>query len=67
VIDDGPGKPMQIWNVTGQRQIVAAGNSDGDLPVLAFAGGPSSGSHASDRATGHQGQAIAGRCRLAGG
>ena len=32
---------MQIWNVIGRRPILAAGNSDGDLPMLAFAGGPS--------------------------
>ncbi len=41
VIDDGPGKPIQIWNVVGRRPILAAGNSNGDLPMLAFAGGPS--------------------------
>jgi phosphoglycolate phosphatase-like HAD superfamily hydrolase len=41
VIDDGPGKPVQIWNVVGRRPILAAGNSNGDLPMLAFAGGPS--------------------------
>jgi phosphoserine phosphatase len=41
VIDDGPGKPVQIWHVTGRRPILAAGNSNGDLPMLAFAGGPS--------------------------
>ena len=41
VIDDGPGKPTQIWNVIGRRPILAAGNSNGDLPMLAFAGGPS--------------------------
>jgi hypothetical protein len=40
VIDDGPGKPIQIWNVIGRRPILAAGNSNGDLPMLAFAGGP---------------------------
>jgi phosphoserine phosphatase len=39
VIDDGPGKPIQIWNVIGRRPLVAAGNSNGDLPMLAFAGG----------------------------
>lgn len=39
VIDDGPGKPVQIWNVIGQRPILAVGNSNGDLPMLAFAGG----------------------------
>jgi phosphoserine phosphatase len=40
VIDDGPGKPIQIWNVIGRRPILAAGNSNGDLEMLAFAGGP---------------------------
>ena len=39
VIDDGPGKPIQIWSVVGRRPILAAGNSDGDLPMLTFAGG----------------------------
>jgi len=39
VIDDGPGKPTQIWNVIGRRPILAAGNSNGDLPMLNFAGG----------------------------
>ena len=41
VIDDGPGKPIQIWNVIGRRPILAAGNSNGDLPMLAFMGGAS--------------------------
>jgi phosphoglycolate phosphatase-like HAD superfamily hydrolase len=41
VIDDGPGKPVQIWNIVGRRPILAAGNSNGDLPMLVFAGGPS--------------------------
>ncbi|NIV40106.1 MAG: haloacid dehalogenase-like hydrolase, partial [Anaerolineae bacterium] len=41
VIDDGPGKPVQIWNLIGRRPILAAGNSNGDLPMLAFAGGSS--------------------------
>jgi phosphoglycolate phosphatase-like HAD superfamily hydrolase len=41
VIDDGPGKPIQIWNVIGRRPILAAGNSNGDLPMLAFTGGKS--------------------------
>jgi phosphoglycolate phosphatase-like HAD superfamily hydrolase len=36
VIDDGPGKPTQIWNVIGRRPILAAGNSNGDLQMLAF-------------------------------
>lgn len=41
VVNDGPDKPVQIWNVIGRRPILAAGNSDGDLPMLAFAGGTS--------------------------
>ena len=41
VVDDGPGKPIQIWNVIGRRPILAAGNSNGDLPMLVFAGGVS--------------------------
>jgi phosphoserine phosphatase len=41
VVNDGPGKPIQIWNVIGRRPILAAGNSNGDLEMLAFAGGPS--------------------------
>lgn len=41
VIDDGPGKPIQIWNVVGRRPVLAAGNSNGDLAMLSFAGGPS--------------------------
>lgn len=38
-VDDGPGKPVQIWHVSGRRPILAAGNANGDLPMLAFAGG----------------------------
>jgi phosphoglycolate phosphatase-like HAD superfamily hydrolase len=41
VIDDGPGKPVQIWNLTGKRPVLSAGNSNGDLPMLAFTGGAS--------------------------
>ena len=41
VIDDGPGKPVQIWNVIGRRPILVAGNSNGALQMLNFAGGPS--------------------------
>jgi phosphoserine phosphatase len=40
VIDDGPGKPVQIWNVIGRRPILVAGNSNGDLPMMTFAGEP---------------------------
>jgi len=41
VMDDGPGKPVQIWNVIGRRPILSAGNSNGDLPMLRFTGGAS--------------------------
>jgi len=37
VIDDGPGKPVQIWNVIGRHPILAAGNSNGDIEMLKFA------------------------------
>jgi phosphoglycolate phosphatase-like HAD superfamily hydrolase len=36
VIDDGPGKAIQIWNVIGRRPILAAGNSNGDIEMLKF-------------------------------
>ena len=39
VINDGPDKAVQIWNVSGRRPILAAGNSNGDLAMLRFAGG----------------------------
>jgi phosphoglycolate phosphatase-like HAD superfamily hydrolase len=37
VIDDGPGKAVQIWNVIGRHPILAAGNSNGDIEMLKFA------------------------------
>ena len=40
MVNDGPDKAVQIWNVTGRRPILAAGNSNGDLEMLAFSGGP---------------------------
>lgn len=40
IIDDGPGKPVQIWNIIGRRPILAAGNSNGDLQMMNFVGGP---------------------------
>jgi phosphoglycolate phosphatase-like HAD superfamily hydrolase len=40
IIDDGPGKPIQIWNIIGRRPILSAGNSNGDLQMLNFAGRP---------------------------
>jgi hypothetical protein len=39
--DDGPVKPVQIWSRVGRRPILAAGNSNGDIEMLRFAGGPS--------------------------
>jgi hypothetical protein len=39
--DDGPEKPIRIWSRIGRRPILAFGNSNGDLPMLAFSGTPS--------------------------
>jgi phosphoserine phosphatase len=36
--DDGPTKPERIWSRIGRRPTIAVGNSDGDLPMLRFAG-----------------------------
>jgi hypothetical protein len=41
VFDDGPTKPVRIWSRVGRRPILAVGNSNGDVPMLRFAGGPS--------------------------
>jgi phosphoserine phosphatase len=35
-LDDGPQKPIRIWSRTGRRPILAAGNSNGDVPMLQF-------------------------------
>jgi len=40
VFDDGPVKPVRIWSRVGRRPILAGGNSDGDIPMLRYAGGP---------------------------
>jgi hypothetical protein len=37
VLDDGPAKPVRIWSRVGRRPLLAAGNSNGDIPMLAFA------------------------------
>ena len=37
VLDDGPEKPIRIWSRTGRRPLLAAGNSNGDIPMLDFA------------------------------
>ena len=34
MLDDGPQKPISIHQHVGQRPILAAGNTDGDLPML---------------------------------
>lgn len=38
VFDDGPIKPVRIWSRIGRRPVLAAGNSNGDVPMLQFAG-----------------------------
>ena len=43
VFDDGPAKPVRIWSRTGRRPILAAGNSNGDIPMLGFAGAVAAG------------------------
>jgi hypothetical protein len=35
-LDDGPQKPIRIWSRTGRRPLLAAGNSNGDVPMLRF-------------------------------
>ncbi len=40
VFDDGPAKPIRIWSRLGRRPLIAGGNSNGDVPMLQFAGGP---------------------------
>jgi phosphoserine phosphatase len=35
-LDDGAEKPVRIWSRTGRRPILAAGNSNGDIPMLDF-------------------------------
>jgi haloacid dehalogenase-like hydrolase len=39
--NDGPIKPVRIWSRVGRRPILAGGNSNGDIEMLRFAGGPS--------------------------
>jgi phosphoserine phosphatase len=39
VFDDGPVKPVRIWSRIGKRPILAGGNSNGDVPMLRYAGG----------------------------
>jgi len=40
VLDDGAEKPPRIWSRVGKRPILAAGNSNGDIPMLQFANKP---------------------------
>ena len=42
--DDGPEKPVRIWSRIGRRPILSFGNSNGDIPMLAFGGTPASAS-----------------------
>lgn len=35
-LDDGPQKPIRIWSRAGRRPLLAAGNSNGDRPMLEF-------------------------------
>jgi FMN phosphatase YigB (HAD superfamily) len=39
--NDEPVKPVRIWSRVGRRPILAGGNSNGDIEMLRFAGGPS--------------------------
>ncbi len=39
VFDDGRVKPIRIWSRIGRRPILAGGNSNGDIPMLRYAGG----------------------------
>jgi phosphoserine phosphatase len=36
VLDDGPQKPIRMWSRIGRRPLLAAGNSNGDIPMLDF-------------------------------
>jgi len=33
-LDDGPEKPVRIWNRVGRRPVLAGGNSNGDIEML---------------------------------
>jgi hypothetical protein len=35
-VDDGPAKAVHIWDRTGRRPIFAAGNANGDIPMLQY-------------------------------
>jgi phosphoglycolate phosphatase-like HAD superfamily hydrolase len=36
ILDDGPEKPVRIWSRTGRRPVLAAGNANGDIPMLDY-------------------------------
>ncbi|MEV0648508.1 HAD family hydrolase [Phytomonospora sp. NPDC050363] len=38
--DDGRDKPARFWARVGRRPILTVGNSNGDIPLLRFTGGP---------------------------
>jgi len=38
-LDDGPMKPVRLWDRIGRRPILAAGNSNGDMEMLGFTRG----------------------------
>ncbi len=38
IFDDGPEKPVRIWNRIGRRPILSAGNSNGDDEMLMYSG-----------------------------
>jgi phosphoglycolate phosphatase-like HAD superfamily hydrolase len=40
VWDDGPEKPVRLWNRIGRRPILSAGNTNGDDEMLMFSGKP---------------------------
>ncbi len=44
IFDDGPEKPVRIWNRIGRRPILAAGNSNGDDEMLMYSGRPGAAS-----------------------
>jgi phosphoserine phosphatase len=35
-LDDGPEKPIRIWDRAGRRPLFAAGNSNGDVPMFEY-------------------------------
>jgi phosphoserine phosphatase len=39
LLDDGPAKPVEIWGRIGRRPILAAGNANGDIPMLQYTEG----------------------------